>query len=106
MTCLAICLQALFGSIDEGMELVVDLLAGICEVVQDGEHTAAHQDLFRQVQAALRCVFSLFMVQHGKPTAAHQDLFRQSKAETGFLDCKGGCIGTGSTPCLLDLLTA
>ena len=67
----------MFGSIDEGMELVVDLLAGICEVVQDGEHTAAHQDLFRQ-----------------------------SKDETGFLDCKGGCNGTGSTPCLLDLLTA
>ena len=49
MICLTLHLQALFGSVDEGMDLVVDLLAGICEVVQEGEHTAAHQDLFRQV---------------------------------------------------------
>ena len=76
---LATCVQALFGSVDQGMELVVDLLAGICEVVQDGEHTAAHQDLFRQVQAATCCVLCLYMCRMGSPLQPpdHQDLLRQ-----------------------------
>ena len=54
-------MQALFGSVDEGMELVVDLLAGICEVVQEGEHTAAHQDLFRQAHAVTCSLFSVLL---------------------------------------------
>ena len=60
MVCLTLYLQALFGSVDEGMGLVVDLLAGICEVVQEGEHMAAHQDLFRQAQAVTCSLFSNF----------------------------------------------